>query len=140
LILSPTNSLSRAATEECRSISRFPFGLPELLYFTLPYLLMEFDGGAVRGNVFTIMSFSESQFSSGAESEEHAHQSRFSAIRSDGGHILRRHGFSPALKRKRAICWKDFIRQLSSLQFQAARLLRLVPDEAHRATAVSANS
>jgi hypothetical protein len=38
---------------------------------------MEFDGGAVRGNVFTIMSFSESQLSSGAESEEHAHQSRF---------------------------------------------------------------
>ena len=26
------------------------------------------------------------------------------------GNILRRHGFSPAPKRKQAICWKDFIR------------------------------
>jgi putative transposase len=26
------------------------------------------------------------------------------------GNILRRHGLSPAPKRKQAICWKDFIR------------------------------
>jgi hypothetical protein len=106
---------------------------------------MEFDGGAVRGNVFTMMSIprhSPNRNSAAVQKVKNMLTNLGFQLSDQAvcGHILRRHGFSPALKRKRAICWKDFIRQQSSLQFQAARLLRLVPDEAHRATAVSANS
>ena len=33
------------------------------------------------------------------------------------GNILRRHGLSPAPKRKQAICWKDFIRSHMPREF-----------------------